>query len=301
MAFQSPTPLLRATRRHASSLGFFAIVALCLAASAAPAQTPTPSPFPDLHVSITTNKGCLEKGNAANFVIGESIIIFLRIGSTTFSQADTTLFSIKSNNLVSAFNLGSLPTNVVIGLAAQVGPPAGIHQLLAVASADSVVSSRSCSFNVTDTTSTPTPTPTPTNTGTMTSTPATPTPGGALRPHITTNRGCDETGEFPIFYVGEGITVSFDVDSNVVSQANATLYDITQVGTNVIWLGTVLTNVTYSFGALVAPPTGPETLKLRASAFGLLSASSSCSFTVRYFPTRTPTSTRTRTPTRTPT
>ena len=149
-------------------------------------------------------------------------------------------------------------------------------------------------------TATTTSTATPTNTPTVNTTPPTVTPAAALQPHITTDRGCEETGQHPTFTVGEPITVSFDIASGVVSQAQATLFDILDNGfVNVVSFGFVATNQPHTFHATVAPPLGVEVLKLRASAFGVPSASTFCSFSVVPVPTRTrtPTRTATRTPT----
>ena len=213
----------------------------------------------------------------------------LHIDSATFTQANATLFVIKPNGFVSVFGLGSLMTNQGFALAARVGAPTGLHELLLTARAGTVSSARSCTFDVLNVPTTPPPTATTTS-----------TPAAALEPHITTDRGCEETGQHPTFTVGEPITVSFDIASDVVSHAGATLFDILANGlVNVFSFGFVATNHPYTFHATVAPPTGLEVLKLRASAFGVPSASSFCSFSVVPMPsrTRTPTRTATRTPT----
>ncbi len=257
---------------------------------------------PHLLALLTTNKGCLERGDEATFTVGEAIIVTLRIRSATLSQANATLFAIKPNGFISVFGLGTLMTNQIFSLAAQVGPPAGFHQLLLSARAHGVTSMRSCTFNVVSdtTTATATSTPTATETPTAASTTPTSTPAAALQPHITTSRGCEETGQHPMFSIGEPITVSFDIASDVVSQTRATVFDTLSNGfVNVFSFGTVATNQVNSFNGSIAPPTGLEILQLRASSFGVPSATSFCSFSVVPVPTRTriPTRTQTRTPT----
>jgi len=257
---------------------------LCIAASRAGAQTPTPTPLLDPHVS--TNKGCLEFGDAAEFAIGESLVVFLRVDSPNVNHVQASLFSIR-DGIVTDIELGSIPTNVPAALLAQVGPPEGIHQLVLKAKSDGVTKQRTCSFRVTGSstrtpkaTSTATPTPTPTFTSAGTATP-TATGNAALRPQVSTDRGCNETGQQPVYHLGELITVSFEVDSDVVPQVSATLFDILSNGfVNVFPLGVLASNQPYSFKGRIAPPLGTEKLQLRARAVGVPSASAFCSFTV---------------------
>jgi hypothetical protein len=257
---------------------------LCIAASNAGAQTPTPTPLLAPHVS--TNKGCLEFGDTAEFAIGESLTVFLRVDSPNVSHVQATLFSIR-DSIVTVIQLGSIPTNIPAALLAQVGQPEGIHQLILKAQSDGVTKQRTCSFRVTGfstrtpkATSTATPTPTPTFTPNGTATP-TATGGAALHPEVSTDRGCNETGQQPVYHLGELITVSFEVDSDVVPLVSATLFDILNNGfVNVFPLGILASNQLYSFTARIAPPLGIEKLKLRASAPGVPSASAFCTFTV---------------------
>src|SRR5215472_16054772 len=97
---------------------------LCIAASRAGAQTPTPTPQIVPHVS--TNKGCLEFGDTAEFAIGESLVVFLRVDSPNVSHVQASLFSIR-DSIVTDIELGCIPTNIPASLLAQVGPPEGIH------------------------------------------------------------------------------------------------------------------------------------------------------------------------------
>jgi hypothetical protein len=295
----SPTASIACGRRSARRMTLRTIRGLLVVAAgavAARASAQTPTPTPQLRVHLSTNKGCLEFGDAAEFVIGEQLVAFLRVDSPTASQAAATLFALKDNS-VTAIQLGEIPTNLPFALLARVGPPPGIHTLVLRASTDGVVSQRSCSFRVVDSgTRTPQPsrtmtlTPKPTRTATLTPTPtatsavsATPTvtPNATLQPHLTTNRGCQETGQDPVFHLGELITVSFDVASGVVSHASAILDDILANGfVNEIPLGVLATNHPYSFDATIAPPSGVEKLQLRVHAFGASAASISCSFSV---------------------
>jgi hypothetical protein len=288
MTISVTTPLDVRTKSSARVLRRM-LVALMISAVWLVAARATAMPDWQLQARLTTNKGCFETGDAPTFIVGERLIVSLHIDSATFTQANATLFAIKPNGFVSVFGLGSLMTNQGFALATRVGAPAGLHQLLLTARAGTVSSTRSCTFEVLNVPTTPPPTATTTS-----------TPAAALQPHLTTDRGCEETGQHPTFTVGEPITVSFDIASDVVSQADATLFDILANGfVNTFSFGFVATNQPHTFHATVAPPTGVEVLKLRASAFGVPSASSFCSFSVVPVPsrTRTPTRTATRTPT----
>ena len=128
---------------------------------------------------------------------------------------------------------------------------------------------------------------------------------------LTTSRGCSETGDDPVYAVGETIRVNFRVGSDVVSAASVTLFDVLPDGRiGVASFGTIATNRSFSFAAVIGPPTGSEQLVLRADASGVNRTQRSCSFrVVSATPARTATATRppvtrTRTPvpqTRTPT
>jgi hypothetical protein len=253
-----------------------------------------------LHARVTTNKGCLETGDAATFVVGEKIAVFLTVHSSAFSRAHATLFSIKPSGPILAAVLGHIFTNVTYGFSGRVGPPSGVHKLELKASAGYLTSRRSCSFNVVGKTSTKTPgvSATPTKTRTRTKTPTatptrTPTPtktpsvvkthSKAVHPRVWTNRGCKEKGDDAKFYVGESIIVSYRIDSDTVDYAQATLLDILPGGfANVLRNRIIETNRTFSFKAVVSPPTGHEELELRASAYGFKSVKRSCTFEVLY-------------------
>lgn len=285
-----------------------ALVLFVIAAVPLDARADTSSPL--LRPRLTTDRGCLETGGPATFAVGESIVIFLGANSSTVSRANATLFSSKPNGTLVIFGLGPIITNATYGFVAQVGAPAGIHTLGLKVSAGGVTSRRSCSFYVVDPSVTRTPSatrsttaiPTPTRTPTVGSPQPSATPGGALRPRISTNRGCDEIGDAPVFRVGETITLSFGVDSDRASFARATIYDVLANGqVNLIPVGTILTNRTYTLRAAVAPPSGHETLRLRANVGTASAISSDCSFTVVVAAKRTRTPTRTATATKVPT
>lgn len=282
--------------------GLFASVMLCVvggfatrAAAAAPGA---------LQAHLTTNKGCLETGDDARFAVGEKLVTFLGASSSTFNQASLTLYSIKQPGFVTSFVFGSLVTNVSYGFGAKVGLPHGVHQLKLKASAGGSIRWRTCSFKVVGTHTpgptasvTPTKTPKPTRTATVAKTPST-----ALVPRVTTNRGCKETGDDPKFFIGELVTISYGIDSDAAAFAQATLFDILPNGfVTVLRNRIVETNQTFSFKATVAPPTGMEVLKLRASAYGFHTVGRTCSFTVVSGPPPSRTRTGTRTPTATPT
>jgi hypothetical protein len=282
-----------------------ALITLCVTAgfTARPVEA-------QLQAHISTSRGCLETGQNAVFAIGEYQTAFITMSSDTFEEANATLYILRNTGFISVIGFGTLPTNVTFGIAAHVGPAVGLHQLRLKASTSGVSDIDTCTFRVVSGSITQTPlatrTPTPTRTVTRTRTPsATPNltpPAAALEPHIRTDRGCDQTGDNPVYFVGEPITVHFDIGSDTLNFANATVFDILPNGfSNALSFGTLATNQTYVFHATNAPPTGTETLRLRASAFGYASVSSDCSFTVAYAPTRTRTPTRTGTPTRTAT
>jgi hypothetical protein len=124
-----------------------------------------------------------------------------------------------------------------------------------------------------------------------------------LAPTVTTNKGCRETGQNPVFSIGERINVSFRIGSASTAHASASIFDHTTDGRLVILsFGTVSTNQTFTFAARVAGPAGDEQLILRAVAGSASANSSPCTFTVGGAPpaTITPHVTRTPTPTRTP-
>ena len=275
---------IAARRRCVRAVQIVIAAVLCIAASRAGAQTPTPTARIDPHVS--TNKGCLEFGDTAEFAIGESLVVFLRVDSRNVSFVQASLFSIR-DSIVTDIELGKIPTNTPAFLLAQVGPPGGIHQLVLRAKSDGVTKQRTCSFRVTGSstrtpkaTSTETPTPTPTFTPAGTATP-TATGNAALRPDVSTDRGCKETGQQPVYHLGELITVSFEVDSDVVPQLSATLFDILADGfVNVFPLGIIASNQPDDFKARITPPLGTEKLQLRARASSVPSASAFCSFSV---------------------
>ena len=116
---------------------------------------------------------------------------------------------------------------------------------------------------------------------------------------LTTDRGCREDGDDPVYRVGEFITVTFRVNSATQANAAVKLFDILNDGrVGVISFGQIATNHTRSFSARVGPPLGIEQLLLQAeTASGADRTRRSCSFRVV---DRTPGPSATMTPTRTP-
>jgi hypothetical protein len=107
--------------------------------------------------------------------------------------------------------------------------------------------------------------------------PMAPPPATGLQAFIRTDRGCQETGENPIYSVGEQITVSFRVDG--VAQALVTIEDIMESGERqIVFQQIVPGNQLLQLTGQIVPPTGRETLRLTAQV-GQQSVVSECSFT----------------------
>jgi len=105
------------------------------------------------------------------------------------------------------------------------------------------------------------------------------TPIQQLKAQITTDRGCLEKGQSPIYFVGDRITVQFRVDG--VEQASATIEDILPDGqVRVIFQQVVPGNQTLRLTGKIEPPLGREMLRLTAQAGGQI-AQDWCSFTVQ--------------------
>jgi hypothetical protein len=132
--------------------------------------------------------------------------------------------------------------------------------------------------------------------------------GQALNPHITTARGCVETGDNPVYFVGESFSATYSITSAVYASAQATVFDVLADGQVAIFVqGAVFTNQSVPLRGTISPPLGQETLQLQASHAGATTVVARCSFQVAAAPTASPTRTRTpsltptETPTRTPT
>lgn len=124
-------------------------------------------------------------------------------------------------------------------------------------------------------------------------------------PQVSTQRGCYETGQTPIFQVGESVSIFFRVGSVTETKANVALFDFLPDGrVGAYSFGQLPTNTGFVFRARIGPPTGVEQLVLKASGTGLETARRSCSFSVvaagTPLPTNSPPPTRTPTLTRTP-
>lgn len=136
-------------------------------------------------------------------------------------------------------------------------------------------------------TSTRTATSTPTQTATRTITPTatvTPTTTPFLVAHIATNLGCLETGNNPVFAVGDPIRLFYQVDGSsggqTIPEAQVTITDFppNSQGT-VILSATRSTGQVFIIDSTVSPPTGTESVVIQAQAVGL-SAQDQCSFQV---------------------
>jgi len=251
---------------------------------------------------ITTNRGCLETGQSPVFAVGEPVKVSFRIASDSYPAANTKVFVYFPNNTVSELSFGSLATNQTYAYITNAGPPTGTHRLQLRAQASVSTTTDDCSFTVVATPMTVTPGPTRTPTPTVG--PSTPTPGGTLSATISTDRGCLEAGQNPIYRIGDSIVVSFRFDSNVPQFVQGTLFDILPNGfVNVIGLGLVPSGATRAFGARIDGPLGVEHLQLKGRVAGGTVAVGNCSFTVvmNGGATRTPTPTRSPAKTRTPT
>jgi hypothetical protein len=136
-------------------------------------------------------------------------------------------------------------------------------------------------------THTPTATRTPTASRTVTPTrTSTNTPTPFLAAQLTTNRGCLETGNNPVFTVGEQATIFFRVDGfsggMTIAEADVEIFDfINGIPVGSFDLGVQPTGQTLGFQVTVTPPTGTETLNLVAEGGqGPLIAEAQCSFQV---------------------
>src|SRR5262245_52915472 len=71
---------------------------------------------------------------------------------------------------------------------------------------------------------------------------------------LTTDRGCREDGDDPVYTVGELVIVSFRVNSATRSSAAVKMFDILEDGrVGVISFGQLATNRTFSFSARIGP------------------------------------------------
>lgn len=97
--------------------------------------------------------------------------------------------------------------------------------------------------------------------------------------HIATNRGCIETGNDPVYSIGEAIQLFYQVDSGS-PQAQVTITDFPPGGGSSVILSSMRpTNQTFAIGGTVGPPAGTESLLIEAETAGL-SSQAQCSFHV---------------------
>lgn len=261
-------------------------------------------------LQLTTSRGCRETGDDPVYAVGDTITVNFRAGSSVVSAASLTLFDVLPDGRVGVDSFGTLPTNQTRAFVALVGPPTGIEQLVLRAEAPGVDrTQRSCSFRVVPKAPAGTATATPPVTRTPTPVRATRTPtrtgGPQFSAELRTDRGCIETGENPIFLIGDPIVVSFRIDSTSSTIARAVLADFLANGfVRVFTFGLLPTNARLQFHARIGPPVGIERLVLNARGVGGVAGNAVCSFKVVSRFGRTPGATRTAThvpPTRTPT
>jgi hypothetical protein len=187
-------------------------------------------------LQLSTDRGCREDGDDPVYGVGELIAVTFRVDSATRTNAVARVFDVLADGRVGVISFGAIPTNQTRTFSARIGPPTGVEELILqaeTASGDDQTR-RSCSFRVVATvpgsTATRTPTRTPIPAGTMIATPTpggpTPVPGGALHPHIRTDRGCIESGDQAHFNIGDPIAVTFRIDSFTIAQAQAAIRDI---------------------------------------------------------------------------
>lgn len=265
--------------------------------------TPSAARAQSFDLQLTTSRGCRETGDDPVYAVGDAITVSFRVGSDMVSAASVTLFDVLPDGRVGVAPFGTIPTNQSRSLAALIGPPTGVEQLVLRAEASGVNrTQRPCSFRVVA--APPAGTPTATRpAGTRTPTPVfhtrTPTRTGGPRFDVAlrTNRGCIETGDDPIFRIGELVTVSFRIHSTSSTIASAVLADFLAKGfVRVFTFGLLPTNATLQFRARIGPPAGVERLVLNARGVGGASGNAACGFKVVSRLGGTPGATRTATP-----
>jgi hypothetical protein len=117
---------------------------------------------------------------------------------------------------------------------------------------------------------------------------------------LSTDRGCRETGQDPVYVVGEPITISFRVGSAVVANAKTALFVfLPNFFAKAISFGNIAVNQTRFITGRAGLPIGIHRLILDADAVGVRRTQRACSF--RVVPAGTPAATRTPTMTPTPT
>jgi len=290
-------------RTLAMSVLGFSLFAIASIPSAVRAQS--------FDLQLTTSRGCRETGDDPVYAVGETIRVSFRVGSDIVPAASVTLFDVLPDGRIGVASFGMIATNQTRSFAALIGPPTGIEQLVLRADASGVNrTQRSCSFRVvatppagTATATRPTATRTPPP-ATRTRTP-TRTGGPRFDVELSTDRGCIETGDNPMFRIGDLVTVSFRIHSTSSTAASVLLADFLANGfVRIFSFGLLPTNVTLQFRARIGPPIGVERLVLNARGFGGVSGNAACSFKVMSNVGGTPAATRTATrvpPTRTPT
>jgi hypothetical protein len=103
-----------------------------------------------------------------------------------------------------------------------------------------------------------------------------------LKAQITTDQGCLEKGQEPVYYLEEPIVVSFRVDG--VEQALVRILDMTIEGTRLLLQQTVPGNRDLSFTGVATLPLGLDTLLLQVFIGSVVATEARCSFFVQNEP-----------------
>ncbi|MCB0217139.1 MAG: tyrosinase family protein [Chloroflexi bacterium] len=105
--------------------------------------------------------------------------------------------------------------------------------------------------------------------------------GQAAGGYVRADRGCLETQDSPLYFVGDPIELRMRLDSQIVSEAAARIEDVTPDGqTRVIFSRNVAVNQDLTLGgARIIPPVGIEALRLTAQV-GYEIVRNECSFRV---------------------
>lgn len=201
---------------------------------------------PGLQVELTIDRGC-----GATYRIGDPIVISFRasqdaVVTLKVRMPDGSERMLLVNQLVRGGVTNTLPGTV--------GEPPGSRLLILDAVAGEQRSRVECAF-----------------TAVRGEVPA-------FKAQITTDRGCLEKGQNPVYFVDDSILIQFRIDG--VAQALATIEDILPNGlVRVIFRQVVPGNQTLRLTGKIEPPVGRETLRLTAQA-GELIARDECSFIV---------------------
>lgn len=212
----------------------------------------TPGPGPgSLIVQLSVDRGC-----GATYRIGDRIIISFQasqdaVATLTLTRPDGSQQVVFANQPVR----GGV-ANTIQGM---VGEPAGTRTLILEAVSGQARGRAECAFSAG---------------GSSAAQP----PATQLQASITTDRGCQETEQNPIYKVGDAITVQFSFTGAL--QALVTLEDVLPDGNvNVLFQQVLSGNQTFQLTGRIEPPLGKETLRLSVQV-GEQVVVAACSFTV---------------------